>query len=54
MVKLTDTDTLLSYMSNSAEVDPAAEALYLDAPGEEKLYALASRSHGSAASLAAL
>jgi TolB-like protein len=45
--KLTDTDTLLSYMSNNAEVDPAAEALHLDAPGEtklwEKLYALAER-----------
>jgi TolB-like protein len=42
-----DADTLLSYMSNNAEVDPAAEALHLDAPGEaklwEKLYALADR-----------
>jgi TolB-like protein len=42
-----DPDTLLSYMSNNAEVDPAAEALHLDAPGEtklwEKLYALAER-----------
>jgi len=45
--KLTDPDVLLSYMSNNAEVDPAAEALHLDAPGEvklwEKLYALAER-----------
>jgi TolB-like protein len=42
-----DPDTLLSYISNNAEVDPAAEALHLDAPGEvklwEKLYALAER-----------
>lgn len=43
----TDNDTLLSYMSNNAHVDPAAAALHLDAPGEtklwEKLYALAQR-----------
>ncbi|HEX2689213.1 MAG TPA: CsgG/HfaB family protein [Kofleriaceae bacterium] len=42
-----DPDTLLSYISNNAVIDPAAEALHLDAPGEaklwEKLYALAER-----------
>jgi len=43
----TNTEALLSYMSNNSTVDPAAEALGLDPPGEvrlwEKLYALAQK-----------
>src|SRR5262249_18819213 len=42
-----DTEALLSYMSNNATVDPAAEAMQLDPPGQvrlwEKLYALAQK-----------
>src|SRR5262249_18065382 len=45
-----DTEALLSYMSNNASVDPAAEALHLDPPGEvrlwEALYALAQKLPG--------
>ena len=43
----TDTETLLSYMANNAQVDPAAAWLHLDPVGEvklwEKLYALAQK-----------
>jgi len=45
-----DTSTLLSHINNNATVDPAAEALGLDPPGEvrlwEKLYALAQKLPG--------
>ena len=45
-----DSGALLSYISNNATVDPAAEALALDPPGEvrlwEKLYALAQKLPG--------
>jgi TolB-like protein len=45
-----DTSTLLSYINNNATVDPAAEALGLDPPGEvrlwEKLYALSQKLPG--------
>lgn len=45
-----NTEALLSYMSNNASVDPAAEALHLDPPGEvrlwEQLYALAQKLPG--------
>jgi len=42
-----DSEALLSYISNNATVDPAAERLHLDEPGEvklwETLYAMAQR-----------
>jgi len=45
-----DQEALVSYMANNASVDPAADALQLDAPGEvrlwEKLYALAQKLPG--------